>query len=231
MGKQKIFKALLFVAWLILIALAIWGYFALNIPLKEYPAMIRSYLGMFGIWGPILYILVYTIRPVIFFPATLLTAASGLLFGPWLGIAYTIIGENLSANVAFIIGRYFGQDLLERHRSGRFHSLISKMEKEGFMTVLLMRLLYFPFDFTNYLSGTTRIKWSQYAVATFIGILPGLTTFVLFGAAAGAATGVSEGKFGITLGLSIILFIASIVLSRYLKKRNGELAKLSHLDE
>jgi uncharacterized membrane protein YdjX (TVP38/TMEM64 family) len=230
MANKKSLKLLLFVAWLIIIAIAVWGYLTLDIPLKQYPEMIRTYLGMFGIWGPILYILIYTIRPVIFFPATLLTAASGVLFGPWLGIAYTIIGENLSANVAFFIGRYFGQDLLERHRSGKFHSLISRMEKDGFMTVLLMRLLYFPFDFTNYLSGTTRIKWSQYAIATFVGIIPGLTTFVLFGAAAGAAAGVNEGKFGITLAMSIILFIASIVLSRYLKKRNSKLAELASMD-
>jgi uncharacterized membrane protein YdjX (TVP38/TMEM64 family) len=231
MAKKSPLKLSLFCIWLALIALAIWTFSALEIPLQHYPKLIQDYVNRFGFWGPLLYIFIYTIRPVVFFPATLLTAAAGLLFGPWTGIIYTIIGANLSANVAFIIGRYFGQDVLERYRSGRFHALISGMENDGFITILLTRLLYFPFDFTNYLAGTTRIKWSQYALATLIGILPGSMTFVLFGAAAGAATGVNEGKFGVTLAASIILFISSIVLSRYLKKRNSKLAEFSTVNQ
>ncbi|MFQ5561079.1 MAG: hypothetical protein ACE5FU_10915, partial [Nitrospinota bacterium] len=41
-------------------------------------------------YGPVLYILLYAIRPVIFFPALFLTILSGALFGLWGGIVYTV---------------------------------------------------------------------------------------------------------------------------------------------
>ena len=60
-------------------------------------------------WGPVLYITVYTLRPIILFPASVLTVLGGLAFGPVAGVAYTMIGSNLStaatyAGARFVVG-------------------------------------------------------------------------------------------------------------------------------
>ncbi len=44
-----------------------------------------------------------------------------------------------------------------------------------------MRLIYMPFDLVSYISGTCNLKQSEFALGTFLGIMPGLTTFVLLG--------------------------------------------------
>jgi uncharacterized membrane protein YdjX (TVP38/TMEM64 family) len=49
------------------------------------PATIRDFILSFGAWAPILYIFLYTVRPLVFFPAILLTLSGGLSFGPWWG--------------------------------------------------------------------------------------------------------------------------------------------------
>ena len=169
----------------------------------------------------------YAIRPLILFPATIMTALSGALFGFWWGVLYTIIGENLSANFAYSIGRFFGNSL----KLG--NSLISRwakaLRKKPFESVLFMRLFYIPFDLTNYGSGILKIKWSAYFTATLIGIMPGLTTFVALGAAIDLEMFRKEGitfdaldpKY---LTLSVVVFVSSIILSRYLKKRSKQLA-------
>jgi uncharacterized membrane protein YdjX (TVP38/TMEM64 family) len=183
MIKQKYLKPFLFLVWLTLLSVAIFSYISLDTPLKEYPALIISFLERFGMWGPILYILIYTIRPLTFFPATVLTTASGAIFGPWYGILYTIIGENLSANLTFLVGRYFGKDLMGKVTSKSKIIFLAecKFRENGFMGVLFMRLLYFPFDIVGYFSGACNLRQRDFALGTFIGILPGLITFVLLG--------------------------------------------------
>jgi pyruvate/2-oxoglutarate dehydrogenase complex dihydrolipoamide dehydrogenase (E3) component/uncharacterized membrane protein YdjX (TVP38/TMEM64 family) len=177
-------------------------------------------------WGPIIYMLLYAVRPLILFPATLLTALSGALFGFWWGILYTIIGENASANFAYSIGRYFGKDWkLEDTIIGKW---VESLRNNSFEAVLLMRLFYFPFDLTNYGAGIVKAKWSEYFWATLIGIMPGLTTFVALGAAVdleefrtmGLSFNAFDPKF---LALSITIFIVSLILSRKLKHWRKEM--------
>jgi len=40
-------------------------------------------------WGPVLYVVVYALRPVILFPASILTILGGLAFGPVVGVGAT----------------------------------------------------------------------------------------------------------------------------------------------
>ncbi|MCA9366247.1 FAD-dependent oxidoreductase [Candidatus Kaiserbacteria bacterium] len=174
-----------------------------------------------SMWGPLIYIVLYALRPLILFPATLLTALSGALFGLWWGILYTVIGENMSANLAYSIGRFFGKDLrLEDTFMGHW---VEWLRARPFESVLFMRLFYVPFDLANYGSGVLKVSWPSYALATFVGIIPGLTTFVALGAAVDVMElrmeGLSFNAFDPRyLALSVSLFVTSVVLSRYLKR-------------
>jgi len=174
-----------------------------------------------SIWGPITYMVLYAVRPLIFFPATLLTALSGALFGFWWGVLYTVIGENASANLAYWIGRFFGKDLkLEDSIIGNW---VTGLRERTFATVLAMRLFYVPFDLTNYGSGVVGAKWRQYFLATLIGIMPGLATFVALGAGIDLETFQTEGFSAAAIEiefviLSIVIFIVSLGISRVFKK-------------
>ena len=218
----KIF-ALLF--WAVLL----WWIFTLK---ASYGMSNREVAGMlFGflsnnLWGPLLYMLVYVLRPLIFFPATVLTALSGALFGLPLGILFTVIGENGSANLAYWVGRFFGNDAhLEDNRLfGRF---VKKAQDEPFIAVLLMRFLYVPFDLTNYGSGIMKIRWRAYALATVIGILPGLITFVALGASLDLEVLLGAEKVSDLAGsinpwmlvFTVVLFLGSLLLARFFKKK------------
>ena len=217
-------KIIAAVLWLSLIAAVFYWYITSGMSIGEFTSHIAMYvtdfIAMAGIWGGILYIFIYTIRPLIFFPATVLTALSGALFGPVLGIIYTIIGENLSANLAFTIARFF-------RKEGEYNTAwIAKIDKEasqnGLVTTLILRMIWAPFDAVNYGMGLTRVKHWEYAVGTFIGIIPGLTIFVLLGDA--LSEGISLEIFGLNLAIAAVLFVLTLVLAKYLKKR------FSHLD-
>ena len=174
--------------------------------------------------GPLLYILVYAVRPLIFFSAAVLTIAAGLLFGPVWGMIYGIIGGNLSAMVAYYIGRYFGEGVIDTESSeNTIQRYAERMRNNPFESILTMRFIFLPYDLVNYLAGFLKIDWKPFLLATFLGSLPGALTFVLIGASIeGNRIDEIPSLNPVTLGVSLVIFISSLALSRYFKKREAQ---------
>lgn len=181
LSRQRLYKLIGVGIWLGLLGAGyLWGrsagYGSADILMLLYQFVSTNPLA------PLVYILVYAIRPIVFFPAILLTILSGSVFGFWLGVLYTIVGENLSAALAYAIGRYFAEDGLGQRQAKHLSRWRETLEQQALATVLILRLLYLPFDIVNYGCGLLRVPFVPYAVGTFIGILPPMFAFVSFGA-------------------------------------------------
>jgi len=214
-------KLIALVFWVLLIAAYQWYAITNELSPLEVVQRLLGFLNQ-GLWGPIIYIVLYTIRPLILFPSTLLTLAGGFVFGPILGIVYTIIASNLSSTVAFYVGRYFGKDLLQDDQSDTLvQRYARRMRENSFETVMIMRFIFLPYDAVSYLAGFLNIKFWPFIVATALGSIPGTIAFVGFGASIESFTGTVPKINPITLGFSMVIFIVSIVLSRIFKKREG----------
>ena len=173
--------------------------------------------------GPLIYVLIYALRPLIFFPATLLTVLSGFVFGP-LGILYTIVGANSSAMVAYGVGAFFGKDVVAEDDAGLLQRYATRLRNNSFETVLLLRLLFLPYDLVNYASGFFKIDWKAFLLATAIGSVPGTISFVLLGMSFGTLEELLGGELALNpwaLVLSVVLIGGSILLSRILRRREN----------
>jgi uncharacterized membrane protein YdjX (TVP38/TMEM64 family) len=119
------------------------------------------------------------------------------------------------------MGRYFGQGLLGSERtSGTLGRYAGRMRENGFEAVLLLRLVYVPFDPVSILAGSLGIGWRRFVLATLLGSLPAILSLVLFGAS--LETDFSGRGFRLNpwiLLASVILFAFSLLLSRYIKRR------------
>jgi len=171
--------------------------------------------------GPLVYVALYAARPLVLFPASLLTLAAGFVFGPVLGTLLVILGSNISASIAYVVGRYFGGRLLDSERAtGMTRRYTERLRENGFESVLMMRLVYAPYDLVNYLAGSLKIRWTPFILATVLGSLPGTLSFVLFGASVeGDFTGEMPRLHPLLLLTSALIFAGSLVLSMYLKRR------------
>ncbi len=210
-----------FAFWLVLLGGYQWYAYRNNLsPVQVIQGLLGFMTG--SMWGPVIYILLYAIRPLVLFPSTILTLAGGFLFGPVLGIFYTILASNVSATVAFLVGRYFGQGLL---KEGSSESLLQRyaerLRQNSFETVIIMRFIFLPYDLVNYLAGFVRIRWSAFILATILGNIPGTIAFVLAGASIERFDGGIPKLNPIILAVSVAIFILSLVLSRLFKKREG----------
>jgi len=199
---------------LFLLALVFWS--RSGIALTAIPDLLELWLTDVGLFkAALIYIIIYAVRPLILFPATLLTVASGLIFGPWLGTLFTIIGENASANFGFTLVRWFGRETVAAHSTEWLNRWDEKLKKNGLVAVMTMRLLMLPFDGVNFGCGLTAIRHRDYAIGTFIGILPSLIGFVLLGGV--AASGVQNRT--LVLSLSALFMLFGFGIAHHLKRR------------
>ncbi|NCP88493.1 TVP38/TMEM64 family protein, partial [bacterium] len=98
--------------WILLVVVYQW--YAASNQLSPLQVVQRTLAFMQnGIWGVLIYVILYAVRPLILFPATFLSVAAGFVFGPLLGVLYTIIASNISSTIAFFIGRFFGEGMLK----------------------------------------------------------------------------------------------------------------------
>lgn len=173
-------------------------------------------------WALLAFMAVYAIRPLILFPATLMTIAGGLLFGPVLGIVATVIGANASAMVAYWVARSLGfESSAESETNGLLSRWSNRMRNQSFVTVLLMRFAFLPYDLVNYSAGLLRIRPLSFLAATALGSLPGTISFTLAGA---SIESLEEGPSGVdknVLIASAAIFVVSLTISWFVKQREG----------
>ncbi len=215
--------------WLLLIGGYTYYYQANNLTTSS--ALLQIVALLDSPWGPLLYILIYALRPLIFFSAAVLTIASGSIFGSGnvvnlaLAVIYTIIGSNTSATVAYLIGRFFGKGLIKEEGAGEANLLqryADRMRQNSFETILVMRFIFLPYDLVNYLAGILRIDWKAFILASFLGSLPGTIAFVSFGASIDVkqlARGESPEFDPLVLLFGAVIFVVSLVISRIYKRR------------
>ena len=180
----------------------------------------KNWVKALGIWGPIIYIVVYVLRPLIFFPAGILSATAGVIWGPALGFLYLQIGANISSLAEFLIARYFARGAVEKRLGGRLLNLDKKIEKHGFLTVLFIRLIpNVAWDIQNLSLGLTRVRFRDYFLATLIGIMPGSFAFVFFGSSLIKVL-FNPKSFWIII-VAIMLFVGVYYLQKYIKGKHG----------
>lgn len=219
----KHYKKILGIVWVLtLLILGIWvmGYLHVHVmSLKDWLLMIREdmkhVLMDHMVVAPLVYIVIYIIRPLVFFPTSILTPLSSAVFGPFLGWIYTFIGENIAASVAFLVARYFGGDVVSRFK--KLQLIDTELREHGLRTVIFLRLVpLFPFDVVNFGLGVTSLSFKQYVIGTAIGVLPGLTAYIFLGAS------LLSGMYIIP---TIVGFVTLSLLATYFRKHNKGIMK------
>ena len=85
--------------------------------------------------------------------------------------------------IVFLVARYVAHDWARRKSGERMRRLMENASREGFRFVLFMRLAGFPYFVMNYLLGVTQVKFSHFAVATYLGLAPTMTAVTYAGSA------------------------------------------------
>jgi len=195
-------------------------------PVKEF--LTREALSRFleaaGFWAPLAFVLVYTAGICFFVPGTLLTALGAALLGAYWGFLCVWIGAMAGASAAFWIGRTLGREFATTLIGDRLKKYDDAIERNGFATVLYLRLVYFPFTAMNFGMGLTKVRFWDYFLGTAFGIIVGTFIFTFFVGTLKEvwASGKWEDLFSFRVFFSVGLFVFSLFIPKIIKKFKKE---------
>lgn len=219
--SKAILKAIAFAAFIIAAILLIRF-----TPVKNYLTVdaLGTFLEAAGLWAPVVYMMIYAVGVCLFLPGTLLTGLGAAIFGAYWGFLYVWIGAMMGASAAFFIGRTLGRDFAASLIGEKLKKYDDAIERNGFATVLYLRLVYFPFTPMNFGMGLTKVRFWDYVAGTGLGIIVGTFIFTFF---IGTLKDVwVSGNWGELISFkvffSIGLFVFSFFIPKIIKKIKGE---------
>lgn len=151
-----------------------------------------AWLGQTGTIGIVVAIFLYVLLGIMLVPASALTIVMGVAHGFWTGLFCATLGANLAAWAAFGLARCAIVTRV-KPESTKDHLLARINEqgaRAGIWLVLLARLsIFIPFGPLNYLMGFSKVSFMDYALGTFLGMLPGSALYLWAGSALGRERG------------------------------------------
>ena len=148
-------------------------------------AVAKEWVAGLGWLGPLAFFAFYALAVLAFLPMSVLAAAAGVLFGPFVGIPLVWLATMAGALGAFGLGRGLSRQAVEELAGPRLGRVNALLRRRGTTAVLLLRLLPAgPFALLNYVVAVTGLGPRQFLVGTGIGIIPGAAVYTTLGSAA-----------------------------------------------
>jgi uncharacterized membrane protein YdjX (TVP38/TMEM64 family) len=191
-------------------------------PIKTYltPEAVGDLVASAGLWAPLLFIVLYAAGVCLFIPGTLLTGLGAALFGAYWGFLWVWCGAMIGAAGGFLIGRTLGREFAASLIGDRLKKYDDAIARNGFATVLYLRLVYFPFTAMNFGMGLTQVRWRDFLAGTALGIVVGTFIFTFFIGTL-KTVWVSGGwheLISVKVVFSIALFVFSFFIPRIIRR-------------
>jgi len=189
---------------------------------------LRGAILAYGPAAPAIFVAVYVLAGLAFVPGFVLTLLGGLIFGPWRGLVYASLGSTLGACVAFVIARRAMRGVVGGWVAGKptLRRLDAAVSRHGFRVVMLTRLVPMaPFGVLNYAFGITGIRFSTFAITSWVCMLP--ATVVLTFAADAVVAGRWQARRTLAwLALAGLLLVLLSLVPRALARRSATFREL-----
>ncbi len=176
----------------------------------------RSHVKGLGVAGPLLIVALALIHSVVFYPAEIVDAAAGFVYGFFPAMALMMLGWLLSGLLCFAVGRSVARPLLDRwFGTERFERTEAAIERGGATLLLAVRLLpIVPFSLVSYAAGAARVPVWRFAWTTVVGYLPITALAVYFGTRLEGLSLTDPLVLGSAAALLALLFVGHWVMRR-----------------
>ncbi len=195
------------------------------LPVNKGIDRLKEWVETIGVWGPVIFALVYIGATVLFIPGSAITLAVGATFGLAWGFATVSAGSTIGAALAFLIARHLARARVQElaGKNPKFKAIDKAIGDGGWKIIALLRLSpAFPFNLSNYLFGLTAIRFWPYVLTSWLAMMPGTLMYVYLGYAAGEGVGAAAGaESGKSLGEWILLgvgLLATVVVTVYVTR-------------
>ena len=177
-------------------------------------------VGVHGPWALPAAVLGFTALSFLGVPQVVLAAAAVVAFGPWLGFAYSWVGNLAASTAGFYAGRRIGARFLRQHAGKGVREFVDMIGRNGFWASLMVRLVpSAPFVVVNMAAGVTPMPVSQFIAGTALGSVPKLALVAYAGVSAIHALNGGGASRWIKLAAVAAVWIAMALAARTWLKR------------
>ena len=162
------------------ILLCIFFYYAIKAQIFTSEENLRSFLYIFGIFAPLIFIIIQIVQVVIpLIPCSISTGVGVVIFGPFWGFIYNYTGIVIGSIIVFFIARRYGMPLIRKmFKQELIDKYIGWLNSGKKFERFFAAAIFFPVapdDFLCYLAGVTNISVKKY-----IAIILLLKPFTIF---------------------------------------------------
>jgi len=134
----------------------------------------RQFILQFGIWAPIVFILIQNILVVVpFIPSAVTMVAGVMIFGTWVGFLYSYIGICCGSILAFIISRKFGGYVVKGFIGEKnYNKYIQWLDKGKKFDVIFAIAILSPISPDNllcFIAGLSHMKFKKFLIIILLG--------------------------------------------------------------
>jgi phospholipase D1/2 len=123
----------------------------------------------------------YIVGGLLAVPVNVLIAVTVIVFGPFVGTAYALLGVLLSACVLYEIGCRLPAERLRARLDAPLRRLAGGMGRPGVLAIALIRVVPLaPYSVVNVIAGAAHVGRVPYLIGTALGMLPGIVMNALF---------------------------------------------------
>lgn len=183
---KKILKRIRLV--LVFVFIILLYYFAANTTFIQQslanPEALKEIILRFGILAPIAVIILQAFQTTIsIIPSQLTTIVAGFIFGPYLGLLYSLIGAFLGSALVFYISRKFGKNIalhfFEKRELIHFNMLF---KQKRLWALFLARIApLFPNDLVSFAAGLTTVPTIYFSIISTLGFIVQMFILTYFG--------------------------------------------------
>lgn len=169
-----------------------------------------------------IFIASYIVGELLLLPRSVLSIASGFLYGPVWGAAIALGCGIAGALLAFVLGRKVGHTwAMQRiHRHPRMAALERVVDRAGKKVAFLVRLApILPFGIVNYGFGVTAIPFRDFALGTALGLLPGSLLNAYLGSRVTVVSRMGSHRSGAGLWIGVALALVSLAALAWIAHR------------
>jgi uncharacterized membrane protein YdjX (TVP38/TMEM64 family) len=157
---------------------------ARKLPFGPVLQSLQDWIASIGLWGPIVFAILYVVAVVLMLPASPFTLIAGATFGLIGGTILASLASTTGAALTFLISRYLARERIARllHHYPKVAAIERAVSLRGWRIVALLRLSpAVPFNLQNYLYGLTGIGFRTCVLTTWVAMLPGTFLYIYVG--------------------------------------------------
>ena len=172
---------------------------------------LRDQLQGLGVVAAAVLVGLILIHSVVLFPAEIVNATAGLVFGFVIALPLVMVAWLASALLAYWLGVVAGRPLAIRLAGEERVAVAERViERGGAPALLVSRLVPFvPYSLVGYLAGAARVPIWRYAWTSFVGILPITAAATYLGHALDDLSA-SDPLLWVALGVIVVLVIGTM---------------------